>query len=397
MVSVLNQTIGHHGAQSSYIMINSPVNTSHHSQLIESHFDHIGGPAACVILKYPVAWIGAACRRRGAVVVGDAIDNHRAFSRATFGNEHYAAMDAMMVQTEWHAAEVASWGYHAIVLPHAHGNLDSWSVATTTRRRLRGVGFVVSDLKNMPTRDDMRAILRACCHVNTTLYVINSAADGLRIHPYAHNCTDTEWFSENASGTAEASRRQAADGVASSAPQSPHLAKACQLARSAASHGHGGEDRLSAGAAVGVDAVVDSTRQRRYYESEALLRLVDVGLVWRPGKQQGGPVAIHNRPPTRMHWWFSHAIPVVGYPMGAYLDAARRVGYPLELLNVTSALRLEHALLSLAPPEARACLRQTASHGARVSSPWHSGFQLLASLCTLAKRCGKPLGGKMRR
>ena len=28
----------------------------------------------------------------------------------------------------------------------------------------------------------------------------------------------------------------------------------------------------------------------------------------------GGPLAVQNRPPTRMHWWWSHAIPVIGYP-----------------------------------------------------------------------------------
>ena len=113
-----------------------------------------------------------------------------------------------------------------------------------------------------------------------------------------------------------------------------------------------------------------------------------VGLVWRPGHQQGGPMAIHNRPPTRMHWWFSHGIPVIGYPMAAYLDAARRVGYPLELLNLTSAEHIESALLQIASQEARGCLRQAAAHGALVSSPWYSGVQLLAAVCTVAKRCG---------
>ena len=43
--------------------------------------------------------MGAACRRRGAIVLVDSIDNYRAFKRGTLTNEHYAAMDAILVQT----------------------------------------------------------------------------------------------------------------------------------------------------------------------------------------------------------------------------------------------------------------------------------------------------------
>ena len=102
--SVLNQSFARHGAQSSYIVVNSPHNTSSMSNMIEGHFDSIGAPSACVIIKYSVAWVGAACRRRGALVLVDSIDNHRAYSQATLNNEHYAAMDAVIVQTEAHAA-----------------------------------------------------------------------------------------------------------------------------------------------------------------------------------------------------------------------------------------------------------------------------------------------------
>lgn len=311
MADVLNQSLARHGAQTSYILVNAPANTTKHSQLIEAHFDSIGGPSACVILKYPVAWIASACRRRGAVVVGDSIDNHRAFSKATFANEHYAAMDAMIVQTEWHAAEIAAWGYTAIVLPHAHGNLGSWSMATTTRRRLRGVGFVMSDSKNMPTRDDMRSILRGCCHANTTLYVINSQSDGLRIHPYAHNCSDTEWFGENATATADALHRRSGGHRPSSALsrggaeigdiESLRLPTACsadgafnEVSSRGASHGgDGGGSAAAAIIAAGVEDVQDSTRQRRYYESEALLKLIDVRVPrWRMAGMAAATVAV---------------------------------------------------------------------------------------------------------
>ena len=113
---------------------------------------------------------------------------------------HYAAMDAMLVQTRAHASLLASWGHTAVVLPHSHGeppvltrtpwclrtgllravrtwgtwqlvchgtyvvrcvpasgvpyvpravwcttgNLQHWSVAGDVRPSVRGVGFVVS-------------------------------------------------------------------------------------------------------------------------------------------------------------------------------------------------------------------------------------------------------------
>ena len=93
-----------------------------------------------------------------------------------------------------------------------------------------------------------------------------------------------------------------------------------------------------------VRLLLDPTHQQRYYSSAELLDLVDVGLVWRPGHQQGGPLAIRNRPPTRMHWWWSHGIPVIGYPMNAYVDAARRAHYPTDLLNLTTEGDIVNAL-----------------------------------------------------
>lgn len=381
MVSVLNQTFARHGVRASYVLIHSPTNTSSESRMIESHFDRVGGPAACVIIKYSVAWVGAACRRRGAVVLVDSIDNHRAFSKSTLANEHYAAMDAIIVQTQVHASMVASWGQHAVVQPHPHGNLGAWSVASGTRPRLRGVGFVMADTKNMPTRDDLRIILRGVCRANASLYMISSKSDGLHIRPYGKNCSDSAWYELEPNTTQVQSRRSAAPF-----PSSFRL-PVC-------SSGPGGSGLHAAapwGARHLAGPIVDSTHQRRYYESSELLERIDVGLVWRPGHQQGGPLAIANRPPTRMHWWWSHRLPVIGYPMEAYLDAARRVKYPTELLNLTAAEHIEKALLLIAAAEDRACLQRTAAHGARVSSPWHAGLELLVAICSLAERCGRPL------
>ena len=173
MHSVLEQTFSQHGVKSSYIMVNDPTNSTagggRDSAALEGHFEQIGGPSACVILKYSVAWVGAACRRRGAIVLVDNIDNYRAFKRGTLSNEHYAAMDAILVQTRTprahprpdpnpcpipntnvnlntnssaspnrpgaHASLLASWGHTAVVVPHSHGNLQHWSVARGVRPR----------------------------------------------------------------------------------------------------------------------------------------------------------------------------------------------------------------------------------------------------------------------
>lgn len=460
MASVLNQSFAHHGARASYILLPAPVNTSKFSTLLEAHFDEIGGPSACVILKYPVAWIGAACRRRGALVFGDSIDNHRAFSKATLMNEHYAAMDALVVQTEAHASLVAGWSRMAVVLPHAHGNLGGWSVSHRTRAQLSGVGFVLADSKNMPTREDMRAILRGCCEANATLYVISSKASGLHIVPY-HNCSWAWPYESMPNGTAlsrdglhsiaiptasgklalrlpdacplHASathrlaerRADAGRGAAVGASSSVvgtmggrrHAGEGIAEKRVVAGRGQSGQSGGSSVSDSGVGGTVrgaiddvrlvpedgewwasvsdahDPTGQRRYYESSQLLELVDVGLVWRPGHQQGGPLAVGNRPPTRMHWWFSHHVPVIGYPMAAYVDAARRAKYPLELLNLTTDAQVAAALRRIAPRDTRACLQHLAAHGGARSTAWFSAIELLASICAVARRCGKTLPG----
>ena len=370
--SVLNQSFARHGAQSSYIVVNSPHNTSSMSNMIEGHFDSIGAPSACVIIKYSVAWVGAACRRRGALVLVDSIDNHRAYSQATLNNEHYAAMDAVIVQTEAHAAMLASWGHLAVVLPHPHGNLGEWGVAGEVRPQLRGVGFVAADQRNMPTREDMNIILRACCRANVTLYHVSSRTSGLGIKPYTnHNCS-------------EVIRPDVIKGTGESFPASA----TCAMRQ--------GENRAPPSFAATLSSVDtlqirDPTGQRRYYDSTQLLSLVDVGLVWRPGHQQGGNIAISNRPPTRLHWWWSHGIPAIGYPMNAYVDAAKRADYPNWLLNLTSAEHIEGALRSLRPPEERSCLQRIARRGAHLSSPWYSSIELLAAICAIGERCGQPL------
>ena len=257
--SVLNQSFTRHGAQSSYIMVDSPYNNTRLNRMIEGHFDSIGAPSACVIIKYSVAWVGAACRRRGALVIVDSIDNHRAYSRSVMFNEHYIAMDAVIVQTEAHAAMLASWGRLAVVLPHPHGNLGSWGVAADARPRLRGVGFVVADSKNMPKSDEMRSIMRACCNANATLYLVKSRNDGLSINPFSDpNCT---------SGP---------DTTAAMTTWQPSASPSCSMQHSEEHRRRPASFAASlSGGDQGMSSLRDPTRQERYYVSPRLLELID--------------------------------------------------------------------------------------------------------------------------
>ena len=140
----------------------------------------------------------------------------------------------------------------------------------------------------------------------------------------------------------------------------------------------------------------DHTKQRPYYESKLLHDKVDVGLLWRPGNQKvGGAFGIRNRPPTRMHWWWSHGVPTLGYPMVAYTEGAARAGYPAELLNVSRTTDLPAALCAVSSSETRSCLRAAALRGAAVTSPQYSALELVAALCGVAKTCAP--GGELRR
>ena len=69
--------------------------------------------------------------------------------------------------------------------------------------------------------------------------------------------------------------------------------------------------------------LVDTTHQRRYYHAPQLLDLIDVGLVWRPGHQQGQD--LRQQPSA-----YATALVVVAWPTHDWvpnernIDAARR-------------------------------------------------------------------------
>ena len=71
--------VGLHGARVSYLGWTGPRNLTL-AQRLDRHFAQFGAPSACVLLKYADDDALSACRRRGALVLLDCIDNFRCFS-----------------------------------------------------------------------------------------------------------------------------------------------------------------------------------------------------------------------------------------------------------------------------------------------------------------------------
>lgn len=385
--SVLNQTLERHGVRSSFLL---PPRDGNFTRLLARHLATHGDPSICVEIKYAYEPVSTLCRARGALVLLDNIDNFRGFDAREVDNGHYRSVDAVLVQTREHAAWLAARGHRAIVLPHPHGNIGGWAVAPPARKRLRGVGFVVADTaKNMPPQAELRGLAEACCRADASLYIVITHDKGFRIMPFRLNSTKGLPLNQSA-----AAARQAAPCGGGAGRGGAGRGGACEAWPSLGACASGAaapaaDEAIAAG--VGGTLALDPTRQQRFYESEELLELIDVGVVWRPGHQKGGHMAVHNRPPTRMAWWWSHGIPVVGYPMAAYTEGASRVGYPVRLLNVSAPARLEEALCSIASREERACLQRAALRGAALSGPQYSSLELLAAACTLAEICEQPI------
>lgn len=247
----------------------------------------------------------------------------------------------------------------------------------------------------------MHELVKACCRANASLYVVLTSPKGFRIvHfpvPNATHATKGHQHGRTTNRTAQVARHAALcggdAGRGGACEAAPSLGACASAAAGPAADAGADEAAIDAAIAAGVGGTLrlDKTRQRRFYESEELIELIDVGLVWRPGHQKGGHMAVHNRPPTRMAWWWSHGIPVVGYPMAAYTEGASRVGYPVRLLNVSAPARLEEALCSIASREERACLQRAALRGAALSGPQYSSLELIAAACKVAEICEQPI------
>ena len=97
-----------------------------------------------------------------------------------------------------------------------------------------------------------------------------------------------------------------------------------------------------------------------------------------------------------MHWWWSQGIPVLAYPMPAYVDAAQRIGYPADLVSISTPTMLEHAICSIAAESTRSCLQQLVLHGAELASPLNAGLEMLRTICDVARdaqiELRKPIG-----
>ena len=136
-----------------------------------------------------------------------------------------------------------------------------------------------------------------------------------------------------------------------------------------------------------------STSQRVYYESKELLEKIDVGLVWRPNRAEEFGVArskvhdlaVANRDGTRMAWWWSHGLPVIGFPMNAYVQMAHHADYPGALVNLSTAEEVRGALCDIQAPATRHCLQQLALRGAELSSPQASALDFSHAMCELHK------------
>ena len=83
-----------HGARVSYLGWTGPRNLTL-AQRLDRHFAQFGAPSACVLLKYADDDALSACRRRGALVLLDCIDNFRCFGVSRAAHE-YPKYDALL-------------------------------------------------------------------------------------------------------------------------------------------------------------------------------------------------------------------------------------------------------------------------------------------------------------
>ena len=65
-------------------------------------------------------------------------------------------------------------------------------------------------------------------------------------------------------------------------------------------------------------------------------------------------LAVANRGGTRMAWWWSHGLPVVGFPMNAYVQMAQHADYPTALVNLSTAEHARRAICDIQSSTTRA-------------------------------------------
>lgn len=293
-------------------------------------------------------------------MIWDVIDNPSAYSVSDLVQQKAFQYDALFVQTSQHREWLISQGINAVVLPHAHGNMGRWSVAAGVRKKLGGVAIVFGDRRNAPNKTELRRLTESTCRVGATLYLVHSSRHGMKIEE--QRCASQVDFGGQA--------------IAACKPLELGCSKLTITS-----------DVFNASRVLTMDSlqgVEDPAQQRPCYDTPSLLQKVDVGLLWFNGATIGSPFALANRPPTRMHFWWSHGIPVLSAPLVAYTEAAARIAYPRQLVSLTSTDQYEKALCQIGPAHVRACLRRMVLSGSLISSPSYGALQLVKGLCDIA-------------
>jgi hypothetical protein len=181
---VVGMTGAFHNASGSFIRLHN-VSAREERHDAEDHFKrhaHRTPLAACIFVKEVPSEDGAirSCRRRGALVLLDCVDSPICFDEDELDQLHGAGrFDGLLAQTEEHTRWLMSMGYAAASLPHPHGDAAGWAAERqmSVRSRVRGVGLVVADPKNMPPREEVRALAAACCRANATLFLVLAPND----------------------------------------------------------------------------------------------------------------------------------------------------------------------------------------------------------------------------
>ena len=145
-LSVLNSTRGQlHRARVSYVTFaKTPTGSSSPEDWLEHHFSTYGRPSACVLIKENLISAAKTCRRHGALVLLDCIDNDRC-SSAHLTHDFKKYYHAVIVQTLFHAEWLAARGVRPLVQPHPHGDHKRRWVAHPMRDRLLSVGLVFGE------------------------------------------------------------------------------------------------------------------------------------------------------------------------------------------------------------------------------------------------------------
>lgn len=383
-------------AQASVLLLDGAHNAKERLGMLQQHFVAKGDPTVCIILKHPSLEAVNACRKRGALVLLDCIDNPQCSSEESLSREEFRRVDALLVQTRAHKRTIEGLGMRAGLWPHSHGNFRGWGLSGPRTEKIRHVGIVVGDpVHNMPDNATLQMLSDVCCKHGAKLWLVLSeqAAEAGQAPPplrlvnpmqapsgYGPLC-DAD--SKVATQCRAESSLEVPEPIGSEHEFSAQLRKILRR-----------QDLRDAPVVQG---------QRIFYEDQTdddgfgiRLRDMDVGLLWAPTQRMttDGPFATFNRPPTRLFWWFSHGTPVIAHSMQAYLEAAQIIGYPKGLMHVDSGPALDEALCSIANQDVRGKLQRLSRYGASLSSPLLSASTLMQQVCVLAEDLGMTRKGK---